>query len=514
MKKTIIGAITAAMMCITALQVCAADRAYRIKKQVLLDYTPIESYVIDEEIYIPAEELAYYGFDVDYDAENRAVNISRNKFAYPVYTKQRWESACRKQTYADIYKSGITVYLDGQAVDSFSIGGWELIRIDELKKYGTISSNNYDDINIEIYKREIVNEVENAENKQEVTYTDKWRHENHYVGQVNAENEPDGWGSCEIKYGYSKTTYIGHFSNGNPDGVIHKQTYKTVSRSYTHRYTNFIGEVDGSREAKREYITYEGQLRVDLVRGENFRCFITPFLQIPEWTGPETPPDTTVYLKGCYYEVSYGQYGTNAYRIWYDNGDNAVMQYVRSKYATFPNHFGEIMKKNPKIYKADSFYEYENDKEIFYNTFMCTMTGDGTEDSPIVLNDPNDGAEQYPLHITIELNGEILTFGWSEKVFVKNGCTFVPLREISEAMGAEVSWEGDTQTVKLEKDGKTILFKIGDNVMIADDSEIFIDEAPQLIFDSTFIPVRIICDAFGASVEWNDNIKRVIITSG
>lgn len=508
MKKIIMILFMAAMLCMPAMQVCAADMAYRQKKQIMVDYTPIESYVIDGETYIPAEELAFYGFDVNYDADNHAVNISRKKFAYPVYTRRLWENASRKKEPIKIYKSGVTVYLDGQAVESYSIGGWELIRFAELEKYGTL--DNYEN-GIEIFKKEISDVVDNAENKQEIEYTDEKYKKNYYIGQLNDEKKPVGWGLYEYSTDRDKIIYIGHFSNGKPDGLAYKETFKTVPKSYTVRRIKFIGSVDGSRKAQRDYIS-DGST-VSLIRGKNFNGFTLPFEEIPEWTGPEILSDSTVYLKGCYYEASDGKIGTKIYRIWYDGGDITPMLYTRCGGSAYSDIFDRKQRENEKIRRFDSFYEYNGENEVFYSTAIQTVSGDGTEENPIILNNPNDGAGIYPMYLTVMLNGELLSLQYKEQPVLENGRVLVPLRIISKKLGAEVSWNDETKTVTAVKDGKTVSITIGENVMRKDDEEIALDVPAKIIEDITFVPVRAVCDGLGASADWNDDIKRVIITA-
>lgn len=508
MKKIIMILFTAAFLCMSALQVCAADMAYRNAGQVDIDYTPMEAYTIYGETYIPAEELAFYGFDVNYDADNRAVNISRKKFAYPVYTRQLWENASRKKEPVKIYKSGVTVYLDGQAAESYSIGGCELIRYASLEKYGTMNEHK---TSIEICKNEIQNEVDNAENKQRIDYSEDQNITNYYIGQLNDEKKPEGWGYYEYNETLNKIIYIGHFSNGEPDGLTYKETYRTVTKSYTFRNIKFIGSVDGSRKAQRDYIRDGSTVR--LIRGKNFNGYTLPFVEIPEWTGPEILSDSTIYLKGCYYEASDGKIGTKMYRIWYDSGDITPMLYTRCGGSAYSDIFDRKQRENKKLRRFDSFYGYNGENEVFYNTAIQTVSGDGTEESPIILNDPNDGAGIYPMYLTVMLNGELLSLQYKEQPMLENGRVLVPLRIISKKLGAEVSWNGETKTVTAVKDGKTVSITIGENTMRKDDEEIALDVPAKIIEDITFVPVRAVCDGLGASADWNDNIKRVIITA-
>src|SRR5690606_27529420 len=50
---------------------------------------------------------------------------------------------------------------------------------------------------------------------------------------------------------------------------------------------------------------------------------------------------------------------------------------------------------------------------------------------------------------------------YSSKAIVQNGTTLVPLRGIFEALGADVQWNQDTQTIDASKGTKKIWLKLG-----------------------------------------------------
>ncbi|MBQ8003454.1 MAG: glycoside hydrolase family 88 protein, partial [Clostridia bacterium] len=89
--------------------------------------------------------------------------------------------------------------------------------------------------------------------------------------------------------------------------------------------------------------------------------------------------------------------------------------------------------------------------------------------------------------------------------------TLVPVRVISEGFGAEVLWDGATQTVTINKDSKNITLKIGSATMAVDGMSKPLDVAAQLINDRTFVPLRAIAEALGKIVYYNDAYKMIII---
>lgn len=97
-----------------------------------------------------------------------------------------------------------------------------------------------------------------------------------------------------------------------------------------------------------------------------------------------------------------------------------------------------------------------------------------------------------------------------------NNRTMVPLRFISEALGATVDWNGENQSISLKKSNKEIGMQIGNNLMKVntngDVKESFLDSPPIVNKDNrTLVPVRAIAEAFGIEVQWDGKTNSVFI---
>lgn len=95
---------------------------------------------------------------------------------------------------------------------------------------------------------------------------------------------------------------------------------------------------------------------------------------------------------------------------------------------------------------------------------------------------------------------------------VKDGCTMVPMRSIFEALGAEVSWNDETETATGERDGKKCSFKIGDDKLYINGEEKTLLAPAVLENGRTLVHVRAIAEALGADVLWNGETGLVTIT--
>ena len=117
-----------------------------------------------------------------------------------------------------------------------------------------------------------------------------------------------------------------------------------------------------------------------------------------------------------------------------------------------------------------------------------------------------------------------ISFADQEPVILGEGTTLVPARGVFEAMGAYVQWDGETRTVTVSSSDNIIrvFLNIDDPVMTvwkftsiyhADETQVELAVAPQIINDRTMIPLRAISEAIGADVQWDGDAYSVLITT-
>ena len=112
--------------------------------------------------------------------------------------------------------------------------------------------------------------------------------------------------------------------------------------------------------------------------------------------------------------------------------------------------------------------------------------------------------------IKVLFNGEKIEF--DQEPIIENGRTLVPFRAICQAMGAEVSWNGETQQVSAELDGTKLVFTINELSMTVNGAEKILDQSPIIRNERTLLPARAFAEELGATVSWDDTTKTVIIT--
>ncbi len=94
---------------------------------------------------------------------------------------------------------------------------------------------------------------------------------------------------------------------------------------------------------------------------------------------------------------------------------------------------------------------------------------------------------------------------------VGEGVTLVPLRVITEAFGATVGWDGDTQTVTLDYPGVNIVLQIGNPVAEVNGKAQTLLAAPELPESSTMVPLRFISETFGATVSYDEATEAILV---
>ncbi|GBF32636.1 chitinase [Desulfocucumis palustris] len=95
---------------------------------------------------------------------------------------------------------------------------------------------------------------------------------------------------------------------------------------------------------------------------------------------------------------------------------------------------------------------------------------------------------------------------------IEEGRTLVPLRAIFEALGANVGWDGATQTVTATKGQVAITLVIGGKAY-KNNTEVILDVPAKVVNGRTLVPLRFVSEALGAGVDWDGNTETVAITS-
>lgn len=92
-----------------------------------------------------------------------------------------------------------------------------------------------------------------------------------------------------------------------------------------------------------------------------------------------------------------------------------------------------------------------------------------------------------------------------------NDRTMVPMRDIFTVLGANIQWDDETKTVYALKDDVMIVIQIGKNIMFVNNTRVELDAPAVIVDDRTMVPLRAIAQAYGSTVNYDDETKTVTI---
>lgn len=114
-------------------------------------------------------------------------------------------------------------------------------------------------------------------------------------------------------------------------------------------------------------------------------------------------------------------------------------------------------------------------------------------------------------NVTVEIDGQALSL--DQPPIIINGRVLVPLRGVLEKLGATVSWDSQTRTVTVTKGTKNIQIAIDSSFAVINGYRYKMDEPAHLINDRAMVPLRFISEALGAEVQWDNTHRTALIST-
>ena len=96
---------------------------------------------------------------------------------------------------------------------------------------------------------------------------------------------------------------------------------------------------------------------------------------------------------------------------------------------------------------------------------------------------------------------------------IVNGRTLVPLRGVFEKLGATVDWNKETNQVIVKNNSVEILLEPDNFAVLLNGQVKFLDTASRIQEDRTLIPIRFIAESLGYKVTWEDESRRIDIST-
>lgn len=113
--------------------------------------------------------------------------------------------------------------------------------------------------------------------------------------------------------------------------------------------------------------------------------------------------------------------------------------------------------------------------------------------------------------VRVYVNGEQVMF--DQQPIVIGSRVLVPLRGIFEKMGATVVWIPDARTVRAQRGTTSVELRIGSTAALVNGATVTLDVPAQIVGGRTLVPLRFISESLGAQVDYNAGTRTVTITT-
>lgn len=188
-----------------------------------------------------------------------------------------------------------------------------------------------------------------------------------------------------------------------------------------------------------------------------------------------------------------------------DNGSVSV-----DKYATEGEKVTLTVSAD-KAYKLDELTVTANGKDVELTnngdgTYTFTMPSSKVQISAAFVEDEDYVAPDTSITVSMTIgsndfviNNNIVTVP-DAAPYIANSRTYVPFRVLGEALGATVEWDNDARTVTYTLGDTEIVMTIGDTTYTINGVEKSMDVAPEITGDRTYVPVRFVAEGLGFKV--------------
>ncbi len=125
--------------------------------------------------------------------------------------------------------------------------------------------------------------------------------------------------------------------------------------------------------------------------------------------------------------------------------------------------------------------------------------------------------------VQVCINGEPVPF--DVPPVLEQGRTLIPLRAVFEKLGCDVYWMESLEIIIIVKNDVKLLMRVGytdfykftgydfERFKQQEDTEHDMFDVPPLIIDGrTLVPIRMVCEAMGVTVNWDEGSKTVSLT--
>ncbi len=95
--------------------------------------------------------------------------------------------------------------------------------------------------------------------------------------------------------------------------------------------------------------------------------------------------------------------------------------------------------------------------------------------------------------------------------FMKDNVNYLPLRFVTETLGADIIWDNNEKRVTVLRGDKMVELWVGSSEITVNGVRQKVLAAPMLRNNSTYVPVRVVSEQLGQKVDWNGKTKTITV---
>jgi hypothetical protein len=111
--------------------------------------------------------------------------------------------------------------------------------------------------------------------------------------------------------------------------------------------------------------------------------------------------------------------------------------------------------------------------------------------------------------IQVQIGGQLESFDLPPLLL--DGRTLLPLRALFERLGAQVQWDGATQTITATRGQRRVQLQVGSTLATVDGTPVTLEAPPLIVQERTYVPLRFVSEALGSYVGWDGEHQIVSI---
>lgn len=116
------------------------------------------------------------------------------------------------------------------------------------------------------------------------------------------------------------------------------------------------------------------------------------------------------------------------------------------------------------------------------------------------------------LAVKVTVDGEMIDFKGVPPQ-MQGSRIMVPVRGVFEHMGAQLTWDPSTRSVRAVRSDSRVLVTVGKTDATIDGKAVAVETPPIVAEGRVMVPLRFLAQALGAKVEWLGADRTVAITT-